>query len=782
MKNACTTVALLLALLVPLHAQEPADSPAGEPSGETPEQAAPDGQAGDRPENPGDVQGLAREEMWRAPTEEEWAKPVLIPFERTFEDALAVSQATGKPIMACINMDGEIASEHYAGVRYRQPEVAALFEPFVCVVASVYRHTPRDYDENGERVICPRLGSVTCGEHIAMEPILYDKYLDEARVSPRHVVIELDGSESLDIYYAFDTAAVFEAVITSAEGRPEPKRQRFWDLPVVERTGFASAANRAALETAFRTGTLEVRRALLQKSVETSRSGGPEQHELWRLALKSGEPELARLAVEGIATSDQAASIDLVLATLQDLELEADREVMLGTLERIGASSKRAKDLVAAFRGLEAESGVVDREAAGEALAVDGGELRERAVDRLDAIESARRTGGATYDSSGAVRSEAELALERAHAGLELLRSGSVAPRFVGVFQQDLISDLRAAEALRETGQAWRWEVVDIALDLMVARSVVERVSAEDRARDLVPTLPAGATAEGGTGMRDVLAAFMRARQRQVTGAVTAGDEWPAEWMADAKDSFVAIQDAPATSGWDYVQHQDFLRYMGAFAEANAVLERAVERFPLDVWVHDRLRTYLIWNRPLGALDGLEARYAELVAAHPEQPTMNWFAGHAARLAAEIRRRQGRLDQAAGAYDRALAYFEASIAGAPSSTASSNLERALCLAGQARIALQQGDLERATARLEASFEVGPDAAGTVDGLNQTPIMIAQAILGRDGTPPELAARLDAELARLRAYDPGLFVPPDYEVNSAGQGPVGFGGQRRSGPR
>ena len=379
--------------------------------------------------------------------------------------------------------------------------MAALYEPYVTVVASVYRHTPRDYDENGERVICPRLGSVTCGEHIAMEPLLYDKYLDEARVSPRHVVIELDGSESLDIYYAFDTAAVFEAVITSAEGRPDPKPQRFWDLPLVERTGFAGAANREALEQAFRTGNTETRRVLLMRSVQTSRSGGPEQHELWRLALKSGEPELARLAVEGISTSDQAASIDLVLATLQDLKLETDREVMLSTLERIGQSSKRAKDLVAAFRGLEASSGVVDRQAAGEALAVDGGELREQAVDRLAAIETARSTGGATYDASGEVRSDAELALERAQAGLELLRGGKVAARFVPVFQQDLIGDLQAAQPVRETDQAWRWEVVDIALDLMVARGVVDQVAAEDRALEIVPALPPTAAAEGGTAL-----------------------------------------------------------------------------------------------------------------------------------------------------------------------------------------------------------------------------------------------------------------------------------------
>ena len=72
-----------------------------------------------------------REQMWPAPTAEDWAKPCLITWQRTWDDAVAVLEGDGQPILVCINMDGEIASEHYAGVRYRQPEIAALYEPYV---------------------------------------------------------------------------------------------------------------------------------------------------------------------------------------------------------------------------------------------------------------------------------------------------------------------------------------------------------------------------------------------------------------------------------------------------------------------------------------------------------------------------------------------------------------------------------------------------------------------------------------------------------------------------
>src|SRR5262245_65077961 len=102
--------------------------------------------------------------MWPAADAEGWKKPVLITWQRTWEDAVAVSKETKRPILVCINMDGEIASEHYAGVRYRQPDIAKLYEPYVCVIASVYRHNPRDYDEHGHRILCPRFGSVTCGD------------------------------------------------------------------------------------------------------------------------------------------------------------------------------------------------------------------------------------------------------------------------------------------------------------------------------------------------------------------------------------------------------------------------------------------------------------------------------------------------------------------------------------------------------------------------------------------------------------------------------------------
>ncbi|MEQ1635013.1 MAG: hypothetical protein ABL997_21720, partial [Planctomycetota bacterium] len=81
---------------------------------------------------PGLAQGATEDQMWKPPTKEDWAKPVLIEWERTWGDAVAVAKETNKPILVCINMDGEIASEHYAGIHYRTPETAKLFADYVC--------------------------------------------------------------------------------------------------------------------------------------------------------------------------------------------------------------------------------------------------------------------------------------------------------------------------------------------------------------------------------------------------------------------------------------------------------------------------------------------------------------------------------------------------------------------------------------------------------------------------------------------------------------------------
>ena len=49
--------------------------------------------------------GLVPEQMWYAPSAEDWQKPPLIRWQRTWDDAVRLSQQTKKPILVCVNMD-----------------------------------------------------------------------------------------------------------------------------------------------------------------------------------------------------------------------------------------------------------------------------------------------------------------------------------------------------------------------------------------------------------------------------------------------------------------------------------------------------------------------------------------------------------------------------------------------------------------------------------------------------------------------------------------------------
>jgi len=192
------------------------------------------------------AEGLTEEEMWPAATDEGWRKPCLVSWQRSFDDALRVAREERRPILVAVNMDGEIASEHFAGVRYREPATAALMAPYVCIIASVYRHTPRDYDEEGRRVECPRFGTVTCAEHIENERALYELYFDGTRVAPRHIVLDLEGKETYDVYYSWDTATVFTTFEKGIEGWPEPGEPTANTIPDLVRR--ADVQNRERLE------------------------------------------------------------------------------------------------------------------------------------------------------------------------------------------------------------------------------------------------------------------------------------------------------------------------------------------------------------------------------------------------------------------------------------------------------------------------------------------------------------------------------------------------------
>ncbi|QDU85062.1 hypothetical protein Pla163_21870 [Planctomycetes bacterium Pla163] len=693
-------------------------SPAAQDGGATP---APNGAAG----------GLTREQMWYAPTATDWAKPVLIEWQRTWEDARALSLATNRPILVCVNMDGEIASEHYAGIRYRQPEIAALYEPYVCVIASTYRHNPRDYDEAGNRIPCPRFGTVTCGEHIWIEPILYEKFLDGQRVAPRHIMVELDGSESYDVFYAFDTQSVFDTIergITEREDAP-PIVER-GDRSLVERVGSPDSADRQLVESAYLSGPADLRQALLDA---TRNAGADASLDLLRLGIHDLDPKLAQAARERLAQAESADAIGLINLSLRAALDSDERRALIGALERLGEQSPQARLLAAVHRGLDETRTTID---------VDAWRTAARSSRRTMSPEDL----GALARAAEATDAEAQL--ELAEASLELAYDES-RPR---EFRTLLAEDARAALERAVTAGATGWRVD--AARALAAHRLGERELALESARAAVEKLPAGDTRWSASA---VLAIHADALRRAIDRAVRRGEPFDEQWLADYHAASAVLIAHPGATEDIALAHYDFLWRLGAFAPAGQVLRAALARYPDSFAVHARFRGHVFEER--GAA-GLEPAYDRLVATDPS-PVLEWYRAFARLTAAESFRRTRDTAAAIGAYERAEAGFSRAAQLEPARQGSSDHYAALALAGRARLALEAGELERSTELLVAALERAPGAAGSLDGLNLSPSDTSRTLRAalEAAERTDLVERLDAALATI---DPALLELPAYE--------------------
>jgi hypothetical protein len=691
-----------------------------------------------------------RESMWPAPTAEDWKSPCLITWQRTFDDALAVSKETGKPILICVNMDGEVSSEHYAGIRYRRPETARLYEPYVCVVASVYRHNPRDYDEQGRRIPCPRFGTVTCGEHIAIEPLLYDRFFDGKRVAPRHIMIEPQGGETkekaYDVYFAWDTSTIFRALREGVAGRPPPRPIVRDDQPMVERVASPDVVDRTAVETAYAQGTREARRTLLEATLVHR---DVEEIDLLRQAIFGFDVELARLARRALARCESEAAVDLIAEALKVPMEPAERDALLAAAVRLGEKYPRARTLAAVYQGLSSTSKRIDAQAWSKALESRSGASARGAYEvssRLEAREQA----------SDARPEDAESKLALAESFFDRAADPATDRRFARLLLEDAKKNARDAEKLGAKG--WRLEAV-----LALATSALG-----DRDESLQHAV---AAVEGGMPPPDsgeegaaeshsvlVLALFAQARQRAIGKAYHEKTPWPAEWLSDIHAAYAVLARHPLGTDEHVASHYDFLRWLGATPRAADVLEQGLVRFP-DSWVlHDRLRAKLLWEK---GPDGLEAVYGERLAK-PDAPTnLEWYAGYASIVAAEHHRRSGESEKALAAYDRAIDRFQHVGAKSPEVRKSTEPCIARALAGRARVALEDGELEEAMHELLAAFAARPDAAATPDGLNISAVDTAKMLRARlsEAKKDELVKELQAGLD---ALDPALLELPPYE--------------------
>jgi hypothetical protein len=682
--------------------------------------------------------GLSEEVVWPAATAEQWRKPCLVRWQRSFDDAVAVARARHMPLMVAVNMDGEIASEHFAGVRYREPETAEKLARYLCVIASVYRHTPRDHDPSGARVECPRFGTVTCGEHVEAERQLYERYFDGLRVAPRHIVLDLEGRETFDVYFAWDTQTVLTGFVRGAEGWPEPLGSPEPTLENLARS--RDVADRELLERQWREGERATRVTILRALAGPAAA---DHVDLLRAAISGFDPEYARLARVALAQCETDPALDRMAEALAVPLEESERAQLLDAVRRLAGTLPRARTLAALHDGLRLEARALSLEPPEDRAAA-----YEASAQALESLPERPRGPDELLDLAEAL----------------LVRAEDADARYVELFLQDARRYADEAERLGARGPR---------LDALVAAAASglgERGLARERALAAVEAglldAEPGALELAPAVRARVLGLFGAARQAHIRAAFRAGESWDPAWLADAIAAYAALARAPGVAEPTLLEHHDFLRWIGATIQAGAVLERALELFPDSASVHERLRERLLWE---GGPELLERGYAERLQARGTEPgALDWFAGYASFVAAEHLRRRGRFEPALEAYARSIAHYRARAGRLPEAADDADHYVALALAGRARVDMERGELAAAADALCAALALRPQSAGSQDGLGLTPLATARMLQARltESGLGEGAARVQAAIDTL---DAALLAPPQSEVPRAARG-------------
>lgn len=667
-----------------------------------------------------------------APAPDASRRPCM-PWQRSLEDALALSKASGKPLLVCVNIDGEPASDQLAFGRYRDPAFAELARGFVPVLASPDRHRPRDRDGANRRLPDPRFGRLIEDEHIGIEPTLYERWFDGRRVAPRHVGVSPGGEVLFDLFLLQDLRAIDEALRT--HGKPDAP---WTDVATLDLDGLLEspdAAARERLEAWWRTADEVDRSLLLPRALAEGRA--TQQHELVRMALRDPSSDLRVLAVGLVARFPLQAPLELFPEALRvEAELGGDGSDLAAALERRveeGPEGERvrARRLARITRATRFPSIAVDvdlwttlLEGTSAAPTIAG----EGVFERLAAVESL------------VARSPQDMRLVGAHARAALdaaermVVEGGGNPSFL--FQDAEDSARLAVE--RDPDDALSWAVL-----AQATFQLSDFPAAADAAARALPGLVGWAETRRVADVLDVLA---RARTRQLYEALGNEPAWPSSWVADVLAAQSVLLAHPmgtevqARAALDVLGNLELHTRQADFARA------ALRRWPFSSDLHNYHRWVLLRD---GGAAALVAAYRELDLGPGREATRAWYAGVAAIVAAERRAEDDDGDGAQEDYATAVAELEASIEAEPGYESTARYYVALAQAGTARVHLDAGRLDEALAALRDSVAALESGLGA-DGLGRTRAQTARALgralerAGREGEAHEASALASGE--------------------------------------
>ncbi len=645
--------------------------------------------------------------------------PPAIEWQRTLADALAIQKVTNQPLLLCVNMDGEVFCERFATETYREPAFVAATQGYVCLIASPDRHNAFDLDWQGNRIECPRFPGVTCGEHIAVEPLLFEKFFGGRRNAPRHLCVSPAGEKLCDHIMENSMQPAIASVKQHA-GAAAPA------LPAATEAllRLRRAAARRVVEERYRQADEAGRLALLQVA-----QGGQAPFDLLRMPLRGPAGPLFDAAVQALcATATPDAAFDL-LDALPRADEPALQELLVAALERVGQEHPPTAALhgrlLAARRGIAEGTHNPDpavlRESAAPATPLSREEL-EAAVEAAEKNAKAAPSPRAWLALAQATLALADFLAEAndKYAAMTFEDSARAAAK------AEADADAGLAPALAAVQTCARWQQGDAAATAALALQMHAALAALGPAARIDGALLARALrAEAQANAALVTAAIEKEADADVTGPTMA-----------AVAANAALCGSPLATEADRLRHAGMLEWAQARREALAVLNAAVQAHPASAAVHERFRNRVVAD--LGA-DALLPRYMAIVAACDDKATAQWFAGYAAIVAAEQHVRDRRPGEARAAYDACVTQFEAA-AGHEAYADSARHFAVLALAGRALLRHQERDAAGAVQDLRRARELRPASMGESDGLGRKP----DALLRR--VARELAEQGQAELA------------------------------------
>jgi hypothetical protein len=631
-----------------------------------------------------------------------------IQWQRSLADALAVQQATGLPLLLCVNMDGEVFCDRFATTTYRDPAFVALTEGYVCLVASPDRHNEMDYDGAGRRLECPRFPGCTCSEHQNVEPLLFERWFGGRRNAPRHVGVGPDGKVLFDRYMDASMQTAIDA-IAQHKGSGELPAPPGSTVELLQRR---DAAARRALESSYAMAGAKTRLAILAAAAK----GTNEPFDVLRMALRDDDPAVFAGGAEALAaTATKDALIDL-----EDALARADaplQQVLRAAITRLAATVPAARRLAAHLAAVDEGIAVRTREPFRSAFAAP---VAPPPLDR-DVLD------GEVADAEQACKQapdDGKLRLRFATANFLLAEAHAATGSNLAAM---LYAD--AARAAARAGQKLTDAAKKAAAEAIQAYAML--AAGSDGARQHGRAALALAIAGGGdcdpTGRP-----FARGMQALAQSATTAVYEAAkqdanalcADAVKDAAAAWAILSDHPAATDKEAIQGAQLFAFTGARRVARDLLERALARWPWSRDLHQAFRERVL---PDCGAEGLRAAYARYADGAADAGTAQWFAGYAAIVAAEVHVRDRRPDQALAAYGDCIDRFAKSAEANADNKDSAGHFAVLAHVGRALLRHEAGLAEKAVDELRAAAALRPASLAEADGLGRKGRAVAARI-------------------------------------------------------